>query len=190
MTSSEFWLNFASNSLATILGLIIGIPVAFWVERQIDNLRNREAKKQNSEKTEKLLTRVLIQITNAELRLKTFYDIEQRPFWIYFSFQEVEVIKSLHRELASLEVDWDVLLSLDIVISSLKSLNGLLSVNRDTFALTLENKNPAMRLYSDKFEGEFNYQMTLVSESIKDFRKLSLEKYSDFVGRILKSTSA
>jgi len=106
MTSSEFWLNFASNSLATIVGLIFGIPIAFWVERQIDNLRNRETKKQNVDKTEKLLTRVLIQVTNAELRLKAFHDIEEKPFLIFAYFQEVEVIESLHRELTLLETDW------------------------------------------------------------------------------------
>jgi hypothetical protein len=149
--------------------------------------RNRETKKQNTDKTEKLLTRVLIQITNAELRLKTFHDIEEKPFLIYAYFQEVEVIESLHRELTLLETDWDVLLSIDMVISSLKSLNGLLSIHR---SVVTEKKNSTISAYAEKFTGELDYQMTLVSESIKDFRKLALEKYNDFAERVLKSTSA
>lgn len=187
MTAADFWLNFASNLLATILGLIIGIPVAFCVERQIENLRNRETIKQNIDKTEKLLTRVLIQVANAESHLKAFHDIEEKPFLIYAYFQEVEVIESLHRELTLLETDWDVLLSVDMVISNLKSVNSLLSINRTVVAAT---ENSTISAYSEKFAGDLDYQMTLLSESIKDFRKLAFEKYSDFAERVLRSTSA
>ena len=89
-----------------------------------------------------------------------------------------------------MDTDWDVLLSLDIVISSIKSLNGLLSVNRETFALTFENNEGTMRPYSEKFDGELNFQITLVSESIKDFRKLAFEKYSDLLKRFEAKPSA
>lgn len=181
MPLSEFSASFLSNFLSTILGLIIGIPVAFWIERKLENRRSSETRQQNIKKTESLLARVLVQVANADLRLKYSQNIEQKPFLIYLSFHEVEVIESLHKELTFLDADWDVLLSLDIVISSLKSLNGLLSINRETFALTFENKNPTMRPYSEKFGSELNFQITLVSESIKDYRKLTFEKYSDLM---------
>lgn len=190
MPQSEFWASFLSNFLSTILGLIIGIPVAFWIERKLENRRNLEFKKQNIEKAESLLARVLVQVANADLRLISSQNIEQKPFLIFLSFHEVEVIESLHKELTFLDTDWDVLLSLDIVISSLKSLNGLLSVNRETFGLTYENKNSAIQPFSEKFDGELNYQITLVSESIKDFRKSTFEKYSNLLKHFRANTSA
>lgn len=190
MICSEFLLSFLSNFLSTILGLIIGIPIALLIERKLENKRNFEARKQNTEKTGNLLARVLVQVANADSRLKTFHNIEQRPFLIYFSFPEVEVIESLHNELTFLDTNWDVLLSLDIVISSIRSLNSLLSVNRETFALTFEKNNTAIRSYSEKFDSELNFQITLVSESIKDFRKLAFEKHSDLLKHFGASSSA
>lgn len=181
MPLSEFCANFLSNFLSTILGLIIGIPIAFWIERKLENRRTSETRQQNIKKIEGLLARVLVQVANADSRLKYSQNIEQKLFLIYLSFHEVEVIEALHKELTLLDADWDVLLSLDLVISSLKSLNGLLSVNRETFALTFENKNPAMRPYFEKFDSGLNSQVTLVSESIKDFRKFAFEKYHDLM---------
>ena len=186
----EFSSSFLSNFVSTILGLIIGIPIAFWIERKLENRRDSETRKQNIEKAESLLARVLVQVANADSRLKYSQNIEQKPFLIYLSFHEVEVIESLHKELTLLDTNWDVLLSLDIVISSLKSLNGLLSVNRETFALTFENENPTMRPYSEKFDSEINFQITLVSESIKDFRKFAFEKYGNLMRHFGADTSA
>ena len=98
---SEFCLSFLSNFLSTGLGLIIGIPIAFYIERRLENKRNSETKEQNIKRTENLLARVLVQVANADSRLKYSQNIEQRPFLIYLYFHEVEVVKSLHKEINS-----------------------------------------------------------------------------------------
>jgi hypothetical protein len=175
----EFLSNFLSNALATFLGLVIGIFITFWIERKLENRRRNETKEQNNKKAEELLARVLGQIFNADSRLKYFRSIEQRPYLIFLSFYEVEVIESLHRELTVLDANRDVLQSLDFVISSLKSLNGLLSVNREIFALTFEKNNSTRRPYFEKFDSDLDFQFTLVSENIKEFRKLAFGKYKN-----------
>src|SRR3954447_23936497 len=42
MTGPEFWLDVPSNTIATIIGVGIGIPVGFWFEHRIE--RQREYK--------------------------------------------------------------------------------------------------------------------------------------------------
>jgi hypothetical protein len=38
----NFWQGFAGNLLATIIGVIIGIPIAFWINRRAENIIERE----------------------------------------------------------------------------------------------------------------------------------------------------
>lgn len=41
-----FWQNFLSNSLATIVGVILGIPAAFWINRQVETTTEKKKKQQ------------------------------------------------------------------------------------------------------------------------------------------------
>jgi uncharacterized membrane-anchored protein YhcB (DUF1043 family) len=189
MTSSEFWLNFASNSLATILGLIIGIPIAFWIERALEKQRNKKQSLQNLEKIEDMLARALIQITNVELKLKALDNDVQHQYMIYSFFPEVELIETLHKELTELETNWDLLLSIDIVVSDFKSLNDLLAVNRELFSLKMGGKISTMSSYSKKLDDEFSFRKTIALDAIKDFRKIMFEKYPGFEKRFPDRTS-
>jgi hypothetical protein len=121
MTALEFWQDFLSNSLSTILGLIFGIPIAFWIERRLE--KRREAKKQerNKERILAILERVLLQITNAESKLRTVDNVDQRARILYIYFSEIEVVDTMRDELTDLETDWDVLVSIDVIISNFRS---------------------------------------------------------------------
>ncbi len=190
MTSVEFWLNFASNSLATILGLIIGIPVAFWVERTLERRRNRDQLKQTLEKIDDLLGRILIQITNAELKLKSLENDDENKYLGYSFFSEIDVVESLHKELTKLEADWDLLLSVDIVISDFKSLNNLLAISWEVFSLKMSGKISAVNSYSKKLNDEFFFRKTITLDAINDFRKIMFEKYPSFEKRFQSSQRA
>ena len=41
----SFWQNFGSNLLATLIGVALGIPVAFWISRQAEATTEHEKKK-------------------------------------------------------------------------------------------------------------------------------------------------
>lgn len=41
----NFWSNFVSNGLATVLGVVLGIPAAFWLERRGRRTRDDEERK-------------------------------------------------------------------------------------------------------------------------------------------------
>jgi hypothetical protein len=190
MTATDFWLNFASNSLATILGLIIGIPTALLIERLLEKWRNQEQFKQTQVRINDLLSRTLVQVTNAELRLKPLQNDDENKYMIYAFFGEVDLIESLHRELTNLEADWDLLLSIDIVISDLKSINSLLAVNRDIFAIKMGGRASTMKEFSNKLDDEFHYRKALTLDAINDFRKLMSEQYPGYVNRFQPSKSA
>lgn len=188
MTSTEFWLNFASNSLATILGLIIGIPIAFWIERTFEKRRNQTQLNQTLEKIDDLLGRMLIQITNAELKLRSLDDNNENKYLGYSFFTEIDLIESLHRELTKLEADWDLLLSVDIVISDFKSLNNLLAISWEIFSLTMSNKISTKNDNSKKLDDEFFFRRTITLDAINDFRKIMFEKYPSFEKRFQSNT--
>jgi hypothetical protein len=190
MTATDFWLNFASNSLATILGLIIGIPMAFWIERRLEKRRSEQQSKQTQQKIEDLLGRTLVQVTNAELRLKLLQNDEEGKYLVYSFFPEIDVTESLHKELTNLEADWDLLLSIDIVISDFKSINSLSSINREIFSIKMSGRVSTLRDFSKKLDDEFNFRKTLTLDAIKDFRKLLFEKYPGFEKRFQASESA
>lgn len=190
MSAPDFWLNFASNSLATILGLIIGIPVAFWVERGLEKRRIQGQFKQAQARINDLLSRTLVQVTNAELRLKPLQNDDENIYLVYSFFGEVDLIESLHRELTNLEADWDLLLSIDIVISDFKALNSLLSVNREIFAIKMSGRISTMKEFSKKLDDEFYFRKTLTLDAINDFRKIMFEKYPGYAKRFQPSPSA
>jgi hypothetical protein len=190
MTAIDFWLNFASNSLATILGLMVGIPVGFWVERRLEKRRNQEQYTQVQARINDLLSRALVQITNAELRLKPLHNDDENKYLVYAFFGEVDLIESLHRELTNLEADWDLLLAIDIVISDFKALNSLLGVNREMFAIKMSGRVSTMKEFSKKFDDEYSFRKTLTLDAINDFRKIMFEKYPELAKRFQSSASA
>jgi hypothetical protein len=67
-----FWQNFVSNSLATLLGIIIGIPVALW----INSWQERKTEKEHKRKILYLLYGELI--TNHEVLTKWWGDEGKR----------------------------------------------------------------------------------------------------------------
>jgi ABC-type spermidine/putrescine transport system permease subunit I len=38
----SFWQNFVSNLLATIIGVALGIPVAFWINRRVGDITEKK----------------------------------------------------------------------------------------------------------------------------------------------------
>jgi hypothetical protein len=40
----SFWQGFLGNLLATIIGVAVGIPVAFWINRRVETLTQQEMK--------------------------------------------------------------------------------------------------------------------------------------------------
>ena len=42
----SFWQDFLSNGLATLIGAVIGIPIAFYIERRVEKKRDYERKKE------------------------------------------------------------------------------------------------------------------------------------------------
>lgn len=178
----EFWLDFLSNSLATFLGLTIGIPIAFWVERKLELRRKSSKQKQNNEKIEDILDRVLIQVVNAEQKLHAMH-FSQHSYFLYVHFSEIEVIDTMRNELTELETDWDVLLTIDLMISHFKSLNHLLQVNRELFALKTQDKLLNMSEYSKKFDSEFFFLTAITSDAIASFRNFLFERYPNVKNR-------
>lgn len=130
----------------------------------------------------------MLQITNAELKLRAFNDVDQRARMLYVYFSEIEVVDTMRDELTELETDWDVLVSIDIIISDFKSLNYLLGVNRELFSLKMQDKLSGMSQYSRKFEDELFYLTTITLEGIKDFRNFLFERYPGLEDRIGKSS--
>ena len=59
----DFWSNFLSNGLATLLGVAIGIPIALW----ISNFQNRKTEK---EKKKKILTSLLNELDDCKHELE------------------------------------------------------------------------------------------------------------------------
>ena len=38
----SFWQNFGSNLLATVVGVALGIPIAFWINRRVKDITDKE----------------------------------------------------------------------------------------------------------------------------------------------------
>jgi hypothetical protein len=186
MFTCEFFLDFLSNSLATILGLVVGIPIAFYVDRRIKSKKIDEDEKEDCEKSEEILARVLLQITNAELKLNSLSNLAAKEYLINLFIPQVDVIESLHNELTELNANWEVLLSMDIVISDFRAMNNLLDVHRNLFNLMMEEKISSMSSYYREWEGEMNYLLTITIDGIKDFRKILFEHYPNVIDQFDK----
>ena len=174
---SEFWLDFGSNGLATLLGAIIGIPIAFYIERLLESSRNNKRKALNLLRIYNLLKRTMVQIANLNSAIENTEKFEDKNFLIFASFPEVEVIESFHKLLTDLEADWEMLLALDIVISDTKTLISLLNIYKEIFSLIMSEKISNVGRYSLKFDDEIKYKRFLTVDAIKDFRKLVMERY-------------
>lgn len=57
----SFWQNFGSNFLATIIGVALGIPIAFWINRRVETTNE-------SERKEKILQVLSVEL-NENLRV-------------------------------------------------------------------------------------------------------------------------
>lgn len=183
MFTSEFFLDFLSNSLATILGLVVGIPIVLWVERWLESKRTEKTRKQNNEKSEEILARALLQITNAELRLKSLSNLDAKETLINLYIPQVDVIESLHNELTELNANWDVLLSIDIVISDIRAVNNLLDVHRNLFNLQMQERISTMGKHYIAWKGDMNSLLAITIDGIKDHRKLLFEHYPNVINQ-------
>lgn len=179
-------MNFASNGLATIIGAAIGIPIAFYVERKLESIRQKNNLENNKLKIEDLLYRALIQITNLEVTLQNAAKVDDKNFLIFTSLPEVEIIESLHKLLSDLDTDWEILLSIDFIISDSKSLISFLDTYRGLFLLLMGGKISPIGRYSLKFYKEFEFRGSLTLEAIKDFRKIASDKYPHFMKHLEK----
>jgi hypothetical protein len=63
----NFWQGFLGNLLATILGVAIGIPVAFWINRRVETTTEHEKK-------QKILEQLLPEIEFNRTRISTWKD--------------------------------------------------------------------------------------------------------------------
>lgn len=63
----SFWQGFVGNLFATIIGLIVGIPVAFWINRRVETTTEKEKKK-------KILELLSPEIENNRVTLGSWRD--------------------------------------------------------------------------------------------------------------------
>jgi hypothetical protein len=84
-----FWQNFVSNSLATILGVVIGIPVAFFIDRLITQWqeKNEITKQKNALiQRKKQLLQLLSETLQKNLELVEQMESQVKPeFVIYYN---------------------------------------------------------------------------------------------------------
>lgn len=179
--NSEFWLDFGSNGLATLLGAIIGIPIAFYIERLLESSRYNKRKDLNLLRINNLLYRTMVQITNLNFAIENTEKFEDKNFLIFASFPEVEIIETLHKLLTDLEADWEILLALDIVISDTKTLISLLNIYKEIFSLIMSEKISNLGRYTLKFNDEIQFKRLLTVDAIEDFRKLVKERYPNYI---------
>ncbi|MGD0339934.1 MAG: hypothetical protein ABSB78_14230 [Bacteroidota bacterium] len=167
MTSQEFWSNFLSNSFATLLGVVIGIPIALWVERVLEKQRINKQSRLNLTKIEDLLTRVYFQNTNIEQKLSPLENDKQHQYMIYTFFPEVELLEIHQKELSKLETKEEMLLIIDIVIGNIKSLNNLLAVNRTLYSYRMNSRKSKISHISTALDEEFSQLKTRALDSIR-----------------------
>jgi hypothetical protein len=173
-----------ANGLATFFGVILGIPTALLVERWMEQRRNNKYKVLNKIRIEDLLYRTMIQVANIESSIKTAQTSVDNNFLIFVSFPQVEVIETLHKLLTELETDWEVLLSLDFIISDTKSLVSLLEMFREMFSLLMLGKISPLGRYSVEFKKEIEFRELLSLEAISDFREKVMERYPEYIKHI------
>ena len=42
----NFWQGFVGNLFATLIGVVVGIPVAFWINRRVEHVTERDKRQQ------------------------------------------------------------------------------------------------------------------------------------------------
>lgn len=182
----SFWWDLTSNLLATFIGAILGILTALCVNRKIEAKRKSDTLKQNLDRIEQILVRILVPISNLNSKIEWYFDNEQEEFFSLYlcSLTEVDVISSLHKEISDLGAKWDVLNSLDITVSQIKALNRLLDINRDVNGLLIGGRISKTDKFYLKMKDELKNQYMLVEESIKEFRKTVFAHYPKVLNRI------
>ena len=82
-----FWQNFVSNSLATVVGVVLGIPAALWINRWISNIEDqKERDRQKEIKAERCkdLLRLLRGALEKNQKLLEQMEREIRPDYVIF----------------------------------------------------------------------------------------------------------
>jgi hypothetical protein len=72
----SFWQNFASNLLATVIGVALGIPVAFWIDRRVQTANEQE-------KTNKILQLLYKELLQNEKVLTQWQETMEAEGWVY-----------------------------------------------------------------------------------------------------------
>jgi len=78
MFDIEFWKNFLSNALATFVGLVIGIPVALWINRiqqkYTDYAEKQKSNIESSSRRRKILQLLRGELNENQILLSKIYD--------------------------------------------------------------------------------------------------------------------
>lgn len=63
----SFWQSFVSNLFSTIIGVALGIPVAFWISRQVESVNEKE-------KRQKTLIALRIELNHIDMRVSNWIE--------------------------------------------------------------------------------------------------------------------
>ncbi|NPA72012.1 MAG: hypothetical protein GXO35_04210 [Gammaproteobacteria bacterium] len=173
------------NLFATVVGVGLGVPIALWVNREMEK---RQGRKQQ-EQIYAVLERVMVQVANAEEQIKFLDQIRHdKKRLIYQRLSQVDVITSLHRVLTNLHTDTETLMALDIVIADLNALNDFFEVNR-MHALSQAEEIRAFSFFPSDEGDELWARIVYAKEAIKDFRKSVKEKYPEFWSELISDSA-
>ena len=92
MFTETFWLDSLSNLIATIIGIAIGLPIAFWLDRISRERNDKEKEKEIKRNLQKILSILLTELDENIFALRqlhsdviNFYHPVQMESWRAFS---------------------------------------------------------------------------------------------------------
>ena len=79
----QFWLGALSNTIATVIGVVLGIPVAFWINRRILAGQEKQQREREGRERQRIASRVLNSLheeisSNKEVLDKLINELPER----------------------------------------------------------------------------------------------------------------
>ena len=166
-----FWQNFVSDSFATILGVVIGIPVALLIDRLVSQWqKGKEVDKpkiiDSHQKTQLLLT--LNKILQKNLRLVEQMENELKPEVVFFYNVETQLLESTSFLKYEILDDLELNLQLDMVRYELMQLHRKVELQLESGA----QSTPYMYKRHARLLGEINKSLPDVKQAISSSMEL------------------
>ena len=74
MFGQAFFSDFISNLLATIIGVILGLPLAFWLDRVVRSRNVKERENEKNERVNKILSLLELELEENENAINRFHE--------------------------------------------------------------------------------------------------------------------